>query len=337
MGTLKERVKTEVSEPQMAQAMIEAWKLLFKTEPSKEQIAILIAQNALETGHRKSMYNFNIGNIKAQEKGPYDYYYLNAPEQTAPGVWKNLHMAFRAYPSLTEGVKDYIKLLSTSSRYASAWQHVMTPNPASFSKALKAGGYYTADEKAYTKLLTGIYGNFNKSKSYDKAREMQAAIPALKEDTSTVMNNMSPNVESILEGFLQEVRASERNNKKLYKKFLPSQNIVIAVNGPTYTDAIEFSRILCTALDEELMARAFIHTDNEIVEVDCTISGPAINCFEAVKQLTNSLAQAFKKATIKVGGIHISTSCIMDKKSSYQEITLHAAQNNYRRFLLKFV
>jgi len=387
MGNRVERVQTQVSEPQMALAMIEAWKSLFGNQPSKEQIAILMAQNALETGHRKSMWNYNIGNIKAFKEWIGDYFNLTGDEVINGKTVKVSDMKFRAYPSLIEGVKDYIKLLSTSQRYAAAWQHVLHPDPASFSKELKRGGYYTADESAYTKLLSGIYSSFNKSKSYETAMAGQVDLPKAQEGAAMVAKTdvepgtkrnfiqryldrlkgkegdvfseiaerhkateignpattppaataLPASVQSILTGYVQQVTASERSNKKLYKQFLPSQHIVIGVRSKNYTDAVEFSRVLCTALDEELMAKAFIHTENNNIEVECVIPGPESECFAAVKQLTQSLATVFKKATIKIGGIDINTKFIMNKKSSYQEITLDAAQTQYRKFLLKFI
>jgi hypothetical protein len=164
--------------------------------------------------------------------------------------------------------------------------------------------------------------------------KMQATAPAQAPAAATPATS---NVESILNGYVQQITASEKSNKKLYKQFLPFQNIVIGIQSKNYTDAIEFSRVLCTALDEELMAKAFIHTEDNNIEIDCVIPGPELVCFDAVKQLTQSLAFAFKKATIKIGGIDINTKFSMNKRSSYKEITSQAAQTQYRKFLLKFI
>lgn len=140
-----------------------------------------------------------------------------------------------------------------------------------------------------------------------------------------------------IDKFMKQVMASERNNKKLYKHFLPSHKIVIKIAAPQYTDAVEFSRVLCTALDEELMSKAFIHTDEKNVEIECSIRGPQKECFETVRQLTNSLAEVFTDATIKIGGIKVRPEVIMNKKSSYQKISLESAVSQHRKFLLKFI
>jgi hypothetical protein len=143
--------------------------------------------------------------------------------------------------------------------------------------------------------------------------------------------------DQILGKYLQLAASTERSNKKLYKQFLPNNYLTIKVQARNLTDAVEFSRVLCTALDEELMAKAYTHTNGQEVEVECCIPGPEYECFETVKQLTESMADAFHFATTKVGGIQVKTQFITNKKSSYQQISLQAANNHYRKFLLKFI
>jgi hypothetical protein len=143
-------------------------------------------------------------------------------------------------------------------------------------------------------------------------------------------------IDQILDEITQELSAVA-SDKKAIKK-LPHHDILIQIDAPDYTSAVEFSRILCTALDEELQAFAYPHADGmRIVEVECRIAGPAKECFQAVQQLSQAIADTFKTATIKIGGIVIKTNCIMDKKSSYQQISLRTADTHYRKFLLKFI
>lgn len=145
-----------------------------------------------------------------------------------------------------------------------------------------------------------------------------------------------PNINQILNNYLQLVTASEKVNKKLYK-LLPKHNILISVSAGNHNDSVEFSRILSTALDVELLAKSYIHTDGEDVEIECAIAGPSIDCLETVRELSASVAEAFKMATAKIGGIEVQTKCIMNKKSSYQPISFKQADINYRTFLLKFI
>lgn len=157
----------------------------------------------------------------------------------------------------------------------------------------------------------------------------------------TQPHHTSSNFMDILDQFVHSLSAtasSEQPSKKLYKKMLPNHDILIQISAPDYTSAIEFSRILCAALDEEVQANAYPHTDgSQTVEVECSIPGPALGCLQAVEQLSQSLTEAFKDATKKVGGLTVKTHCIMNKKSSYQQISLRTAETNYRKFLLKFI
>jgi Transglycosylase SLT domain len=155
--------------------------------------------------------------------------------------------------------------------------------------------------------------------------------------TTMAANVPNINLYDIINQYLQQVSASDRSNKKLYKKFLPNHNILIRIFADDKNNAIEFSRILTAALDEELSASSFIHTNGHQIEIECKIAGPKDICFKTVKELTDAVAEAFEIATKKIGGIQIKTACVMNKKSSYQEIDLKTANLQYRKFLLKFI
>jgi hypothetical protein len=157
--------------------------------------------------------------------------------------------------------------------------------------------------------------------------------PHMQHNAPSFMDLLNELVSSITAMATDEVPA-----KKLYKKMLPNHDILIRVSAPDYTSAIEFSRILCAALDEEVQATAYPHSDgSQTVEIECSIPGPALACLQTVEQLSQSVADAFQIATKKIGGIPVKTHCIMNKKSSYQQISLRTAETNYRKFLLKFV
>jgi len=145
------------------------------------------------------------------------------------------------------------------------------------------------------------------------------------------------NYEQILNKYWQQITASDKSNKSLYNKLLPNHQILISIAANNHNEAVEFSRILSTALDSELLSTSYIHTDGNDVEIECSIAGPSIDCLDAVKQLSNSIADTFKVATHKLGGIEVKTKCIMNKKSFYQPISLKQADINYRTFLLKFI
>lgn len=327
MGKRVSRIKTEVSEPQMAQAIIEAWRDLFGKPPTKEQVSIILAQNALETGHRKSMYNYNIGNLTTNGKNQYDFYDdLTTDEQVEPGKWVKKNLKYRAYPNLKDGVKDYLNLLRGKG-YTSAWKNIVNPNPIAFSKSLKDSGYYTANEKPYTLALTKLFDHFSGTNNYEQA--LSGKVKPIGNTNVVPLNNM-------LEEYLKQIAAMENhNNKKMYKKFLPYHSALITVEADSYNNAVEFSRILCLALSEELTALVSIHTNNELVEVECRIPGPEKECFAAVQQLSESLAEVFKDSTHKIGGAVVKTKVFTNKKSSNHLMDLSLAEFEHRKFLLK--
>ncbi len=50
--------------------------------------------------------------------------------------------------------------MSQSQRYAEAWEQILRGDPAAFSKALKAHGYYTANEVQYTAAVVSLFREF---------------------------------------------------------------------------------------------------------------------------------------------------------------------------------
>lgn len=146
------------------------------------------------------------------------------------------------------------------------------------------------------------------------------------------------NLDSLLNRFLSMFSIAEEKQslKSLYRSSLPSHNILIGIASPDYNSSIEFSRVLCSALDEELLSTSFSHTDGHSVEIECAINGPAKECYGAVEQLSNAIAETFKEATKKLGGISIQVVCQLNKQSNFQPISLKTAETHYRRFALKF-
>lgn len=195
-------------------------------------------------------------------------------------------------------------------------------------------------KKSYIQALSDLKTHTNYS-----PKEKSPTLPATKKEDSAVVGKKERSgfnmfefskITDLLDKFYREIVASERSNKKLYKKYLPANNILIKIEAKDPIDSAEFARILCTALDEELLADAYTHIDNNNVEVECKIFGSDVLCYTAVNDLTDTLVDTFKDATRKIGGIKIRTDIIMNKKSSYQQITGKTAELNYRKFMFKF-
>lgn len=354
MGNRVTRVQTPISESDMTAAIANGWQQLFGTIPTKEQIALIMAQNALETGHRQSMWNYNVGNITTSAEGPYNYFDdLTTSEQVSPGQWEKKNLKYRAYNTLQEGVLDYLKFLSQpGGRYAQAWEHILSPNPESYSKSLKQSGYYTGEEKDYTRILKNLFDKYNKSSTFKISPEISSGqnLNLLPEDlnelvkvldefniTEKNINQLPDSVTDTLDDILNKyIKKSNLSNKKNYVKYLPNNTITIQVKSNSIVDSIEFANILCCALDEELLSSSFIHTNNDIVEVECNIPGPSKVCMDSVSQVTKILSDKFAIATKKIGSVQIYTN-ILNQKSLHSPITLKTSELNHRKFLLKFV
>lgn len=167
-----ETTRTRFTMEQFLTAVISAWKNLFHHTPTKEQVGILWAQYALETGGGGYCWNFNIGNIKKIRNDKHSKYMMLA------GTWEIINGKrvvfqppsevtwFRAYDTLQEGVTDYIRFLS-SGRYKVAFQAALSGSPEEFAHRLKVAGYYTAPERDYVLAVRSRFNAFMKIKNID--------------------------------------------------------------------------------------------------------------------------------------------------------------------------
>jgi hypothetical protein len=212
-------------------------------------------------------------------------------------------------------------------------------------KAYEANPLFDRDKKGYI-----TYGDMIKQTEINRKSSIyQHAVADMAKNTGYQPGKAPPSMvaqkqplaplEEILQKYMGMAAAAspDLSLKRLYKKALASNDILIQISAPDHTSAIEFSRILCAALDEDLLSSSYPHTDGHLVEIECSISGPPKECFEAVTQMTWAVTDTFEDATTKIGGIKIKTHQIMNKKSSYQPISPKTADTNYRKFLLKFI
>jgi hypothetical protein len=151
--------KTPITPLDVARALRAAWLRLFEVVPADQQIAVLLAQSALETGRWKSCYCWNLGNIKPGSKWSGDCYQIRLNEVIDGKVrWfdpPHPQTNMRAYSSLFDAAADYLWMLRR--RFSSSWTPVLNGDPVAFSQALKRQGYYTADEPPYTKAVKSLF------------------------------------------------------------------------------------------------------------------------------------------------------------------------------------
>jgi hypothetical protein len=111
--------------------------------------ALLLALVWLETARGRSVQNFNVGNITANDRWTGSAWLPPwfAPGQTDPHL-RDLHermiagtapMAFRAYGSAAEGFADFARVLN--SQFRSVVAAAGTGDPAAFVHALHDSGY----------------------------------------------------------------------------------------------------------------------------------------------------------------------------------------------------
>jgi hypothetical protein len=176
-ATLVPTVRTPCTQYDLVKAFIGAWQEMYGSLPTKQQIGVVWAQNALETGLTHDMWNYNLGNIK---------YVANPGDDESlkycmlENVWEivngqrvvfqppNPATWFRAFDTLTEGVFFYFNFLRNK-RYRTAWTAVEAGDPAGFSHLLKMAGYYTAPEADYTRAEMAYFNKFMGSDYFDRA------------------------------------------------------------------------------------------------------------------------------------------------------------------------
>ena len=136
-------------------ALRTAWPAVIqKGEPNDAAIRILVAMSANETGTWKSLWNWNLGNVK-RIRGQH-WTMLN-------GVWEiidgkrvdfqppHVQTHFSAYSSLEAAAPAWLGKMQ--SKWGKAWAHALAGDAVGFSKALKKADYYSQIEEIYTREL----------------------------------------------------------------------------------------------------------------------------------------------------------------------------------------
>lgn len=103
-----------------------------------------------------------------------------------------------------------------------------------------------------------------------------------------------------------------------------------------YCSTLEYAKVLSAALEEYLDAKTEIHADNSNIEIECKISGDKKVIFDAIKELSAAISDAFKSATKDVGGITSFALVTADNKSDYDLLHPKNMDLHYRKFKLKF-
>jgi hypothetical protein len=149
-------VRTVLSRVEAARAIRDACARVFGVVPAGETLAILVAQSALETGHWRSMWCWNFGNIRGSFQGAWTSFrageIVDGREIFLDAGPTN---KFRAYASAGAGAEDFVRFLGTATRpgqtnrYAAAWAAALRGDALTYALELGRAGYYTANREKY--------------------------------------------------------------------------------------------------------------------------------------------------------------------------------------------
>lgn len=162
--------RTPISAKDARNAIARAYEVLTGQSLDATGQAILTAQWAHETGHGASMFNYNFGGIKGT--GPSG---LTVSQRTTEGYGANSRRIvdqFRAYETIDEGAKDYVRLLLN--RYGDAVAAAGRGDASGFVHGLKQRGYFTGDPAAYERSIQSIAQNLGASFEPTGARAVSA-------------------------------------------------------------------------------------------------------------------------------------------------------------------
>jgi hypothetical protein len=125
--------------------------------PSVAELAMLLAQSALETVSWAKLRGFNFGNITALGRDR-PYFVLRGVTEYVGGKPVVVDMVFRWYPTVTLGAWDFVHTLRKT--FAGAWGLLGSSNPTAYANALADASYYTGPRDKYAAGLGKHFAEF---------------------------------------------------------------------------------------------------------------------------------------------------------------------------------
>jgi hypothetical protein len=278
----------------------------------------------------KNVMNFNNGR---SFKSAHQYYIGNIwpVGLKLPGVQQN-NPSTAILEDHPKTITDPVDNIVWSKKYKDIGINILASTESAAYKANK--GLDLSGDGAIT--VGDLMARMEKNKSQSRYLEVVQNIKNMNNEPTENIDDSFDNI--ILSSITDEyIKLASSYNKKIYNNTLPRNIITIGISSNNKTNNIEYARILCEALDEELLSKSFVHTDGNNVDVECVIHGPEQSCISAVKAISNAITDSFKIATKKIGGVEINTTIQLHKKSSYPPISLKQAETSYRHFILKFI
>jgi flagellum-specific peptidoglycan hydrolase FlgJ len=181
MGVERAARRTPVTPEQVFLSFATAWQMLAGQPPKRDVLHIIHAQSALETGHWKSLWNYNLGGSK--KHGTCDWTHFTTTERfphaaadkylasSKPGAevalvkvdathktlrfhGKQQMNCFASWEDLDTAARDHIALLFR--RFPEAIEKAKAGDVDGYVRELKRKGYFTASEDEYKKAVGSI-------------------------------------------------------------------------------------------------------------------------------------------------------------------------------------
>ncbi len=244
-----------------------------------------------------------------------------------------------------ESKPEVIEDPKTKRKYSKKYYDVgVRIDPSSEINAYKYNPLFDKDKKGYI-----TYGDMMKQVEMNrKNKTYQSAVATMSHTTGytpgkespsqmMAMNDKSSPKETFwgkLNKMLSNYLGALASNHQVQKKFLDKNQFLIRINSSDLTNSIEYSRILCEALEEELSSRTYVRSDGKAnLEVECKIYGNPYLCKKTIHILCDDISNAFKFAS-KHEGVEINTEVLANEKSTLDYLDDKLAGASYRKFRL---
>ncbi len=155
MGYLPDK-KTPVGADELVSALAKAYKKVTGQAASREKLALMVGQTALETGGAggtlRSVHHYNIGNIRGEYDGNWTSFRAGEIEGGKEVFYEpSAANKFAAYPSLAKAAEHYVSKLKYRPHW---WAGLQTETVVGFVKGLATKPVYmTASPTQYARIL----------------------------------------------------------------------------------------------------------------------------------------------------------------------------------------
>lgn len=157
---------TPLTADEVRASVRKAFMAINSLAPNTNQVALMVAQSALETGHWRKCYNYNIGNIRAGKTWSGNRTSFPSSE-VIDGVNRQMSEGpgneFRAYATLDAAVIDYVSELFANPDWK---RGLLSGRPDEFVRMLTKDPnrkYFTASPEVYLDTLRQVFVKYGGS------------------------------------------------------------------------------------------------------------------------------------------------------------------------------